>query len=513
MQLQQLLTKIQPEEVVGFANQMVAGLAFDSRHVAAEMVFFALPGVHVDGFAYVPQALQAGATVVVAEQLPEGCSENICYIKVANVRRAMALMAAEFYGNPSENVKVIGITGTNGKTTTTYLLEAMFKQAGYGPAVFGTIEYRFGNLHYDASHTTPESIDLLRMMAEFSQQGANVMILEVSSHALDQHRVDGISFDAAVFTNLTQDHLDYHNTLDHYFLSKKRLFAELLNTGVAIINRDDSYGLRLLQEIGSKKISYGMDLVADLHPTHVSVGRDGISGSVSSSNGNVAIESGMIGSFNVSNLLAAIATAQQLGVDNTVIASAIASATQVPGRVESIENSKGALVLVDYAHTPDALEQVLKTLVALDGRRIITVVGCGGDRDKTKRPLMAAVAVRYSSFSIFTSDNPRTEEPSKILEQVRAGALAAGSEELGKDCDGATAGFVVIQDRRKAIELACSMVTKNDILLVAGKGHEDYQIIGREKLHFDDREELRRVLNEESTVAFASTKAGAEDCV
>ncbi len=513
MQLKQLLTKIQPEEVVGFADQTVSGLAFDSRQVVAEMVFFALPGVQVDGFAYVPQALQAGATVVVAEKLPEHYSDNVCYVKVANVRQTMAVMAAKFYGNPSGDVRVIGITGTNGKTTTTYLLEAMFKQAGYAPAVFGTIEYRFGDLHYDASHTTPESIDLLRMMAEFAQQGANVMILEVSSHALEQHRVDGICFDAAVFTNLTQDHLDYHQTLDRYFSSKKRLFVELLDTGIAIINSDDSYGLKLLQEMTGKKISYGMGLEADLRAMQITVGRNGISGHACSSNGDVAIESGMIGSFNVSNLLAATATAQQLGIDNKVIAKAITSAPQVPGRVETIANNKGALVLVDYAHTPDALEQVLKTVVALDGKRIITIVGCGGDRDKTKRPLMAAAAVRYSDLSIFTSDNPRTEDPNEILAQVRDGALAAGSIELKADCAGNTAGFVVVADRRQAIEFASSLLVTGDILLVAGKGHEDYQIFGREKVHFDDREELRRVLNTEPTVAFASDTAGAKDCV
>ncbi len=512
MKLAQLLTKIQPQAVVGSVEQEISGLSCDSRKVESGMIFFALPGEQVDGFAYSPQALRAGAVAVVAAQLPAECDENVCYIKVANVRQAMARMAAEFYGNPTANIPVIGITGTNGKTTTTYLLEAIFKQAGYAPAVFGTIEYRFGDLRYDASHTTPESIDLLRMMAEFCQHGADVLILEVSSHALEQHRVDGVNFDAAVFTNLTQDHLDYHLTIDDYFNSKKRLFVELLGAGVAVINREDDCGVDLLRQPG-KQVSFGLDDRAQVYPRQMDVGRDGIRGIFTSNHGDVVVESGMIGGFNVSNLLAAVATAQQFDIDNEIIAQAIATAPQVPGRVEKITNSKGVLALVDYAHTPDALEQALKTITKLDGRRILTIVGCGGDRDKSKRPLMAAVAVKYSDLTIFTSDNPRTENPLEILAQIRAGAIAAGSLELAAGYDTGAAGFVVVPDRREAIELAGKLVVAGDLLLVAGKGHENYQILGIEKIHFDDREELSRVLNETQGEELGTDRIGAENCV
>ncbi len=493
--LQKLLTGLQPAAVVGSVVRNISGLAYDSRQVEPGMVFFALPGVKVDGFAYLLQALQRGAVAVVAEQLPEECAKDICFIKVDNVRQTMAVMAAQFYGDPTTDIPVIGVTGTNGKTTITYLLEAIFKQAGFTPAVFGTVEYRCANVCYEASRTTPESIDLLQMMAEFRHQGADILILEVSSHALEQYRVDGINFTAAVFTNLTQDHLDYHGTLDRYFASKQRLFSQLLGTGIGIINREDSYGLRLLQE-NQSWISFGLDNRADVYPQRVTVDRDQISGVFTGNKGEVVVNSGMIGDFNLSNLLAAVATAQQLGIGNSLIAEALSVAPQVPGRVEKVINSRGVLALVDYSHTPDALEQALKTLAKIDSRRLLTVVGCGGDRDKGKRPLMAAIAVKYSSLSIFTSDNPRTEDPLQILEQVRDGALEAGSQELNMEQDLSTAdGFIVIPDRRAAIEFVGSLVEEGDLLLVAGKGHENYQILGTEKIHFDDREELDRVLN------------------
>ena len=494
MELEQLLTPIKPLAVAGSLAKVISGLACDSRQVQAGMLFFALPGVKADGFDYLPQALQAGAIAIVAEQLPEAREDDICYVKVANARQAMAVIAAEYYGHPTADVPVIGVTGTNGKTTTTYLLEAIYKQAGFSPAVFGTIECRFGDVHYEASITTPESLDLLRMMAEFRQQGADVLILEASSHALEQHRVDGIQFDAAVFTNLTQDHLDYHETFERYFASKRRLFDPLLGDGIAVINREDPWGARLLEE-NQNWISFGLDDQADVYPRQVTVGRDQINGTFATVRGDVVIESGMIGDFNVSNLLGAVATAQQLGVSNEVISKGISLAPQVPGRVEKVANDKDILALVDYSHTPGALEQALKTLSNLGPKRLLTVVGCGGDRDKGKRPLMAAVAVKYSNLSIFTSDNPRTEDPLAILEQVRSGAVAAGGQCLSENQAEVEDGFVVIPDRRAAIELAGRIVESGDVLLVAGKGHEDYQIIGTEKVHFDDREEVSRVLN------------------
>ncbi len=497
--LKSLLAVIEPIEICGSVNITVTGLACDSRQVQGGNIFFALSGVNVDGFHFLSQALTAGAVAIVAEKLPEQCRDGICYIKVANARQVMALIASQFYGDPTAGAVVIGVTGTNGKTSTTYLLEAIFRQAGYAPAVFGTVEYRFGEIRYEASNTTPESIELLRLMAEFRQLGADVLILEASSHALEQHRVDGINFDAAIFTNLTQDHLDYHETFEAYFASKKRLFTELLGDGIGIINRDDSWGRQLL-EVNEGWISYGYDECADVYPVQVEVSRDHIEGVFATPQGEIIIKSGMIGDFNVSNLLAASATAQQLGIGCDVIAQGIAAAPQVPGRVEKVENSQGVLALVDYCHTEDALEQALKTLSKLDHQQLITVVGCGGDRDKTKRPKMAAVAVRYSDLTIFTSDNPRTEDPLQILEEIRQGALAAGSHELPAEQLLQDSGFIVVPDRREAIELAGQHAEAGDLLLVAGKGHEDYQILGTTKIHFDDREELNRVLNKGATL-------------
>ncbi len=497
--LSHILQVVDPVEICGNADIPISGLVCDSRQVQSGNVFFALSGVHADGFQFLPQALAAGAVAVVAELLPEQCHDDVCYVRVADARRAMALIAAEFYGNPTVDAVVVGVTGTNGKTSTTYLLEAIFREAGYSPAVFGTVEYRFGDTTYEAANTTPESIELLRLMAEFRQLGADVLILEASSHALEQHRTDGVEFDAAVFTNLTQDHLDYHETFDVYFGSKKRLFAELLGSGAGIVNREDSWGRKLLA-MNENWVSYGLDDRADIYPLQVDVGRDHISGVFVTPQGKIGIESGMIGDFNVSNLLAACAAALQLGISCDAIAKGIAAAPQVPGRVEKVENTQGVLALVDYCHTEDSLEQALKTLKKLDHQKLITVVGCGGDRDKSKRPKMAAVAVKYSDLTIFTSDNPRTEDPLQILEEIRQGALAAGSPELAAEQLMGPSGFIIVPDRREALELAGRCAKKGDLLLAAGKGHEDYQVLGTTKVHFDDREELSRVLNGGATL-------------
>jgi UDP-N-acetylmuramoyl-L-alanyl-D-glutamate--2,6-diaminopimelate ligase len=336
-------------------------------------------------------------------------------------------------------------------------------------------------------------------MAEFRQQGADALILEVSSHALEQHRADGIKFDIAVFTNLTPEHLDYHGEMDSYFASKRRLFSDLLGEGRAVVNRDDAFGKRLLKEFPNA-ISFG-GTGTDVSVERIELGRDGISGSFKTPAGMVVVNSSLIGEFNVSNLLAGVAAATALGLTAEQIAAGIAAAPQVPGRLERVANDLGVLALVDYAHTGDALEQVLRTLNQLDRRNLISLVGCGGDRDPAKRPVMAAAATSYSDLTILTSDNPRTEDPLTILAQMREGALANSSTEYGPEEVDQIRGkaFVVIPDRREAIRFACRQARSGDLLLVAGKGHEDYQIIGREKVHFDDREELALALESQRT--------------
>jgi UDP-N-acetylmuramoyl-L-alanyl-D-glutamate--2,6-diaminopimelate ligase len=490
--LSDILTQVQPIEVNGDANRQISSLVCDSRLVEPNSVFFALPGSLVDGFEFIPQALAQGATTVVAEREMNPVS-GVTFVLVNNVRQAMAKMSAAFYAQPTLGIPVIGITGTNGKTTTTYLLEAILQQAGYRPAVFGTIACRCGDVCYASSHTTPESIDLMRMMHEFREQGANAFVMEVSSHALEQHRVDGVDFNLGIFTNLTPEHLDYHHDLENYFKSKKRLFTELLDDGTALINNDDTFGQRLLEH-NDHWISYGRKS-AQVSPLQINVNRKGIHGSFKTPQGDVVIDSKMIGDFNVSNLLAAVSAAQQLGIENAIISTGIAAMPQVPGRLEAVVNNRNVLALVDYAHTGDALEQVLTTLANLDAGRRYSLVGCGGDRDPSKRPVMAATAVTYSDLSILTSDNPRTEDPLLILKQMKQGALKAGSKELTFDqARNGENGFVIIPDRREAINFACQLVTSGDLLLVAGKGHEDYQILGTKKVHFDDREELIRAL-------------------
>ena len=496
MQLRELLDAINPVAVEGSTAVNICALACDSRQVRAGAVFFALSGSKTDGRNYISQAIAAGAVAVVADSFAGMVQAgDCCFVQVANVRRAMARAAAHYYDYPGKGIPVIGITGTNGKTTITYLIEAILKNAGYAPAVFGTVDYRLSDtLRFEATHTTPESLELMRMLAEFRRHGANALVMEVSSHALEQHRADGLVFDIAVFTNLTQDHLDYHAGLEHYYASKRRLFTELLGSGIALINADDPYGRRLLADIPAA-LTFGRQASCSLYPRQVTIGRDGIHGVFSGSHGEVQIDSPMIGEFNLSNLLAAVAVAQQLNISNEQIATGIRIAPQVPGRLERVDNDGGVLALVDYAHTGDALEQVLKTLFDLEHHRLYTVVGCGGDRDPGKRPLMAAAAVNYSDLAIFTSDNPRTEDPLTILQQVRAGALAAGGCELDPGTvHSDSRGFVVIPDRRSAINYAAGLAGRGDLLLVAGKGHEDYQILGTIKIHFDDREELQRAL-------------------
>lgn len=509
MQLATLLEVIETEQINGSTEHEVSGLACDSRRVTPGSLFFALPGGKADGFDFIPQALAAGAVVIVAERTPDHFPQDVCFVLVSNVRKVMAQIADCYHGHPTRNLPVIGVTGTNGKTTITYLLEAILRQAGYTPAVFGTVEYRFGNERLESSHTTPESLDLMQMMGRFRQHGADAFILEVSSHALEQHRVDAIDFDVAVFTNLTPEHLDYHQNLDNYFASKRRLFSELLGHGKAAINRDDGFGCQLLRE-NPNWCSFGMNSAARVRPLEISVGRQGIKGMFTSPAGEIKIDSSMIGHFNVSNLLATVTAAQQLGIDNAQIAAGVATAAQVPGRLQRVPNGRDILALVDYAHTSDALEQVLATLSKLDSKRLITLVGCGGDRDPSKRPVMAAAAVNYSDLVIMTADNPRTEDPQQILAQMQAGAVAAGAVELTVlQAESGEQGFIVIADRRAAIRFACSLAKAGDLLLLAGKGHEDYQILGTTKIHFDDREELSLALNSTNEVA----ESGADNVV
>ena len=476
----------------------VRGLAYDSRQVTAGTAFFALRGAAADGHDFIADALSRGALAVVSERvvpLPEGVAGWV----VRDSRLALALAASRFYAVPPAASPVIGITGTNGKTTVSYLVEAILKAAGHSPALFGTINYRFADRTLPASHTTPESLDLLRQIDDFCTAGADSLVLEVSSHALAQHRVDGLPFSVGVFTNLTPEHLDYHGDMANYFAGKRRLFSELLPRGGGrpVFNLDDPYGAKLADEFPDGIGCSSRTGVGAVHPRALTVDLDGIHGELETPKGVLRVDSPLLGPFNAQNILCAVAAGIALDLDPEPIARGLAACPTVPGRLERIANSLGALVLVDYAHTGDALEKVLAAVAALAPRRIITVFGCGGDRDRSKRPVMGEVAARASNLAILTSDNPRTEDPLAILAEIRPGVLRVTDRELTEvAAANREDGFLTIPDRRAAIVFAVSLLAAGDLLLVAGKGHEDYQIIGRQKFHFDDREELTRALRQ-----------------
>jgi UDP-N-acetylmuramoyl-L-alanyl-D-glutamate--2,6-diaminopimelate ligase len=417
----------------------------------------------------------------------------------------MAGIAAAFYANPTLRLPLVGITGTNGKTTTTYLIESILAAAGMPSAVLGTISYRFGATCIEASHTTPESTELQAAFRQLADAGARSFVMEVSSHALEQKRVDGCHFDVGIFSNLTRDHLDYHKTMESYLESKQRLFSELLLPTAAkprrraCINMDDPYGAVIAGRAGCPVITYGIDYKGDVQALDITSSVHGLSGTLVTPKGTVGFTSRLVGRFNLSNILAAVSAGIALDLPLAAIKTGIETHATVPGRMERVDNSRGITLLVDYAHTGDALENVLTTLKELATGRIITVFGCGGDRDPGKRPIMGRIAAQLSDLAIVTSDNPRTEDPFTILAQVKAGITPLGIREydLEELADGfSEKGFVMQESRGEAIRLAVRLARPGDIVLLAGKGHEDYQIIGTTKHHFDDREQAAQACAE-----------------
>jgi len=494
MKISDLLKRISPRRFEGPTETEIGGLHYDSRQVSPGGAFFAVRGSVVDGHRFIDDALARGAAAVFMEEerpLPAGVTSVV----VDDARQAMALAAAAFFGEPTTAMPTVGVTGTNGKTTVTYLVESILNAAGRRPAVLGTVNYRFGGVQLPAPHTTPESVDLLQTVAGFRAQGAESLVMEVSSHAIDQQRVAGVHFAVGVFTNLTPEHLDYHGDMENYFASKRRFFTDFLGAGRPVINIDDAYGARLAAELPAS-LTCGTTAAARVRPSEVRVTLAGIEGTVETPAGSFTLRSPLLGLFNLQNLLCAAAAGIALGLPPETIGAGLATATLVPGRLERIDNDRDALVLVDYAHTGDALEKVLSTLCELSPARIITVFGCGGDRDRRKRPVMGEVAARLSTLAVLTSDNPRTEDPLAILAEVVEGVRRVHPREWNRQEAQTMAGqgFVVIPERREAIDFAVSLLRPGDLLLVAGKGHEDYQIVGRERRHFDDREELRRAL-------------------
>ncbi|MEI6205511.1 MAG: UDP-N-acetylmuramoyl-L-alanyl-D-glutamate--2,6-diaminopimelate ligase [Desulfuromonadales bacterium] len=507
MILGELLEKLCDFDLHGDASVCITSLTCDSRKVQPGSLFFALRGTSVDGHQFIEKAVMAGAAAVVIEDAACAPGE-VPWIKVADGRSFMGRMASAFNGNPTASLPLTGITGTNGKTTTTYLIEAIMAAAGLPAAVLGTISYRFGATTITASHTTPESTELQTAFRQLKEAGAQAFVMEVSSHALEQKRVDGCHFDVGIFSNLTRDHLDYHGTMESYLEAKLRLFSDLLRPTElkpqrhAVINMDDHYGPVISGRCACPVIRYGIKGNGDVQAIDVTLSVSGIRGTLVTPLGNVGFVSRLLGRFNLSNILAAAAAGVALNLPLEAIRKGIESLAAVPGRMERVESHRDVTCLVDYAHTGDALENVLSTLKEIATGRIITVFGCGGDRDIGKRPLMGRIAATMSDLAIVTSDNPRTEDPFSILEQIKAGMVSLDIREYRQEdlAEGfPEKGFILLENRREAIRLASRLAQAGDIMLLAGKGHEDYQIIGIARQHFDDREEATAAFAEMSS--------------
>lgn len=474
------LRKPLPEDL---GKASVAGLDYDSRRVQPGFLFFAFPGARTDGRQFAQQAVEKGALATVSE-LPPPERFHGRWIEVEHGRQALALAARNFYGNPAERLKLTGVTGTNGKTTTTFLIDEVLRAAGMTTALVGTIEYRLAGQVRPAVNTTPESLDLYRLFHELEQAGGTHATMEVSSHALALGRVYGITFHTAVFTNLTRDHLDFHHTMEDYFAAKRLLF-EPEGTHApewAVINSDDPYGRQL--PAARHTLRYGFEGGADLRASSLRMNFDGLQFTVEYGRERVQLTSPLVGKFNAYNILAACGAALSYGLDWATITAAIAKSARVPGRFESIQEGQPFLIIVDYAHTDDALRNVISVARELHPKRVITLFGCGGDRDRSKRPLMGQAAAQASDFVVLTSDNPRSEDPIAIMNDALVGLRRFDTP------------HAIEPDRTKAIRAALREARPGDVVILAGKGHETYQILKDRVIHFDDREVARDVLRE-----------------
>jgi len=493
MRLTDLLKGVSTKEVKCDLDSDITGLSYDSRRVEKGHLFVAMRGSELDGHAFIEKALEKGAQAVIFDS--GRLESGIPAVRVEDSREALGILSENFYERPFEGMNLIGITGTNGKTTTSYLLESIMFEAGKTPAVMGTVNYRLPGKTFDAPMTTPESLEIMKMLRRMKDSGVSDVVMEVSSHALAQGRVKRCPFRAALFTNLSRDHLDYHGTMENYFEAKGRLFRELQKevsgqATWAVINGDDPRAGALAGITDASVFTYGFGSECDLRAEDIRLSKKGIIVNMLTADEKREIRSPLIGRFNVSNILAAAAVSLCLGISMDAIEKGVAGLKGVPGRLEPVENDRSLTILVDYAHTPDALKKALDAVAPLNEGRLISVVGCGGDRDSGKRMPMGMAAGEKSHLVFITSDNPRTEDPMTIASQVEEGVRASGKKRLSPplDPDGKEAGYVLELDRKRAIELAVRSASQKDLILIAGKGHEDYQIIGRRKRHFDDRE-------------------------
>jgi UDP-N-acetylmuramoyl-L-alanyl-D-glutamate--2,6-diaminopimelate ligase len=475
----------------------ITSLAYDSRRAERGTLFFAIQGEKADGHLFAAAALRRGAVAVVSERAapPELASQ---WIRVEKIRRALSDAARTFLGRPDSRLQLVGITGTNGKTTTAFLMESVFRAAGISAGLFGTIEYRWGGRTLTAGNTTPESLDLLTYFAELAGSGGQAAVLEASSHALAQERLWGFPFRAAVFTNLTRDHLDYHHDFDHYFAAKRRLFEGLGTPPpeLAVINVSDPWGEKLLEVPNPRRITFGFNGNAQVKPAQFEQSPSGLRATLATPEGKLEIESPLVGRANLANILAAVATSLGLGIHSGKIQEGIAQLNAVPGRFERVDEGQPFLVVVDYAHTDDALQNVLKTARELARDRLIVLFGCGGDRDRTKRPLMGEATGTLADFVVLTSDNPRSEDPVASMNDALVGLQRTARPYLAE------------VDRETAIRKTLAEAHEGDVVVLAGKGHETYQILKDQTIPFDDREVARKVLRE---LGYGSGKDGSRE--
>lgn len=481
MILKDILYKVAIESVHGTTDLSVGKIEFDSRNITQDDVFVAIRGTLSDGHAFIEKAINQGAVAIVCEILPEIIVTGITYIEVQNTHAALAFMATNFYGNPSRNLKLVGVTGTNGKTTVASLLYQLFTNAGYKVGLLSTVKIMVGEIEHKATHTTPDSLTINFYLKEMNDAGVEFCFMEVSSHGIHQKRTEGLTFEGGVFTNLSHDHLDYHSSFNEYRDVKKAFFDGLPKSAFALTNIDDKNGSVMLQNTAARKRTYALKTYADYKALIL---ENQISGLLLKINGD-ELWTRLIGTFNAYNLLAIYGTAIELGLESLEVLRLMSELKSVSGRFQFIVSDTKITAIVDYAHTPDALENVLKTIndIRTKNEQLITVVGCGGDRDKTKRPIMAQIATQLSDKVILTSDNPRTENPQTIIEEMESGVEAQNYKKS-----------MSISDRKQAIKTACQLASAQDIILIAGKGHETYQEIQGVRHDFDDMKIVKEFL-------------------
>lgn len=476
MQLNKILKNINYEIKAGNIKKEISEIKYDSRAIKTGNLFIAISGFKIDGHQYISQAIENGATAIIIEKELAVYEKDITYLKVKNSRQAMSILAKNFFDNPLKEIKLIGITGTNGKTTTAYLLYKILQTYAGQAALFGTISNIIGSETLSSNRTTPESLDLYRYFAQMKRKGIKYGVMEVSSHALDLYRVESIDFEAAIFTNLSPEHLDYHQSLDNYREVKSRLFSQLKPNKYAIINADDPNSEYIKKKSEAQNLSYSLDTKsADLYTTEFKLKKTGLEYKTGGKLvANFKLNLG--GLFNIYNSLAVVLTALVLGIEKNIIKKALADFDSVPGRFEIINQGQEFQLIVDYAHTPDAMENILKAALNIKKNKLIILFGCGGDRDRSKRPLMAALAEKYADSIIISNDNPRSESPTKIFKEIEKGFSSNFTN------------YSIIPDRKKGIKAAIELAKKDDLVLLLGRGHEKYQVIKERKIELDDRQ-------------------------